>query len=70
VYVQNSSLEIAWTRVVHETNSREGRVLAPFLTEGFEGFAIDYEDDWLLAENYLANGQARLPAVDKEPFPE
>jgi len=68
VYVQNSSLEMAWTRVVLETNSREGRVLVPFLTEGVEGFAIDYEDDWLLAENYLAIGRASLPVVDKEPY--
>ena len=34
VYVQNSALEIAWTRVVTETGTREGRVLAPFLTQG------------------------------------
>lgn len=68
VYVQNSSLEIAWTRVVWETNSREGSVLIPFLTEGLEGFAIDYEDDWLLAEHYLATGRGVLPVVDSEPF--
>lgn len=68
VYVQNSSLEMAWTRVVWETNSREGKVLVPFLTEGVEGFAIDYEDDWLLAENYLATGRASLPVVDEEPY--
>jgi N-acylneuraminate cytidylyltransferase len=68
VYVQNSSLEMAWTRVVWETNSREGKVLVPFLTEGLEGFAIDYEDDWLLAENYLATGRAGLPIVDVEPY--
>ena len=68
VYVQNSSLEMAWTRVVWETNSREGRVLVPFLTEGVEGFAIDYEDDWLLAENYLATGRAGLPVVEAEPY--
>ena len=32
VYVQNSALEIAWTRVVEATGTREGRMLAPFLT--------------------------------------
>lgn len=68
VFVQNSSLELAWTKVVWETNSREGRVLVPFMTEGLEGFAIDYEDDWLLAENYLATGRVSLPVVDKEPY--
>ena len=34
VYVQNSALEIAWTRVVWEHNSREGKVVAPFFTDG------------------------------------
>ena len=32
VYTQNSALEIAWTRVVAETGTREGRVVAPFFT--------------------------------------
>ena len=50
VYVQNSALEIAWTRVVTETGTREGRVVAPYLTEGLEGFNIDDEDDWERAE--------------------
>ena len=50
VYVQNSALEIAWTRVVEATGTREGRVLAPFLTEGYEGLNIDDEDDFALAE--------------------
>ena len=43
VYHQNSALEIAWTSVVAETGTREGRVLAPFLTEGLEGFNVDDE---------------------------
>ena len=37
VYVQNSALEIAWTRVVSETGTREGRVVAPFFTRGPRG---------------------------------
>jgi CMP-N,N'-diacetyllegionaminic acid synthase len=69
VYVQNSALEIAWTRVVEATGTREGRVLAPFLTEGFEGLNIDDEDDLARAEELVANGRARLPAVEREPYP-
>jgi N-acylneuraminate cytidylyltransferase len=68
VYVQNSSLEIAWTRVVRQHRSREGKVLAPFFTEGLEGFSIDYEHDWVLARHFLETGQAALPPVDREPF--
>jgi len=68
IYVQNSSLEIAWTRVVWETNSREGKVIAPFFTHGAEGFSIDYEQDWYLAERMIETGEAVLPRVDQEPF--
>jgi CMP-N,N'-diacetyllegionaminic acid synthase len=69
VYVQNSALEIAWTRVVAETGTREGRVVAPFLTEGYEGFSIDYDEDWARAEELVARGEATLPAVDRQPYP-
>ncbi len=69
VYVQNSALEIAWTRVVEGTGTREGRVLAPFLTDGYEGLNIDGEDDFTLAETLVASGRATLPAVEREPYP-
>jgi CMP-N,N'-diacetyllegionaminic acid synthase len=68
VYVQNSALEIAWTRVVAETGTREGRVLAPFFTEGYEGFSIDYDEDWRRAEELVATGAASLPPVDRPPY--
>ena len=44
VYVQNASLEIAWTRVVFERRTIAGDVLVPFLTEGHEGFDINDRD--------------------------
>jgi CMP-N,N'-diacetyllegionaminic acid synthase len=63
IYVQNSALEIAWTRVVSQTGTREGRVLAPFLTDGYEGFNIDDEDDWDRARRLLDARKAELPDV-------
>src|SRR5688572_2137583 len=69
VYVQNSALEIAWTRVVEATGTREGRVLAPYLTEGYEGLNIDDEDDFARAEELVASGRATLPVVEREPYP-
>ena len=69
VYVQNSALEIAWTRVVRATGTREGRVLAPFLTEGHEGLNIDDEDDFAFAERLVADGRASLPAVERDQYP-
>src|ERR687898_3344670 len=53
VYSQNSALEIAWTRVVAETGTREGLVVAPFLTSGYEGFNVDDEADWERAERLV-----------------
>ena len=67
--VQNSALEIAWTRVVEATGTREGRIQAPFLTEGYEGLNIDDEDDLERAEELVASGRAQLPAVEREPYP-
>ena len=69
VYIQNSALEIAWTRVVTETGTREGRVLAPFLTEGHEGFNVDDEADWERAEALVASGAATLTEIDRRQFP-
>jgi N-acylneuraminate cytidylyltransferase len=68
VYVQNSCLEMAWTRVVWEYNSREGKVIAPFFTKGAEGFSIDYKRDFYLAEHMIKSGEASLPKVDRKPF--
>jgi CMP-N,N'-diacetyllegionaminic acid synthase len=68
VYSQNSALEIAWTRVVSETGTREGRVVAPFFTVGDEGFNVDDEEDWERAERLVTSGLASLPAVGREPY--
>ena len=65
VYVQNSSLEIAWTRVVSQTGTREGKVVAPYFTEGAEGFNIDDEDDWEHARRLLDAGEVGLPDVER-----
>jgi CMP-N,N'-diacetyllegionaminic acid synthase len=69
VYVQNASLEMAWTRVVRERRSIAGDVLVPFLTEGYEGFDINDAYDWMVAERLLAEGMVHLPqlAVSTQP---
>ena len=69
VYVQNSALELAWTRVVAATGSREGRVVAPFLTAELEGFSIDYDEDWERAEEIVRRAEASLPTIDRGPYP-
>jgi CMP-N,N'-diacetyllegionaminic acid synthase len=64
VYAQNSSLELAWSRVLDDpVPTISGRRVAPFFTEGAEGFSIDYPGDVEVAERMLASGEARLPAI-------
>ncbi len=63
VYVQNASLEIAWTRVVEQGGTIAGDVLTPFLTEGLEGFDINHPRDWRLAEELIAEEAGILPEV-------
>lgn len=64
VYVQNSALEVAWSRAVTEQDSISGERVAPFFTDEAEGFSIDYEDDWASAERAIERGEATLPDAD------
>ncbi|MBF8299715.1 MAG: Acylneuraminate cytidylyltransferase [Acidobacteria bacterium] len=68
VYVQNASLEIAWTRVVFEGHTIAGDVLVPFLSEGHEGFDINDPHDWMVAERLIADGETALPPVPQAPY--
>ena len=62
VYVQNASIEIAWSRVVFEGRTIAGEIVAPFFTEGYEGFDINRPEDWSTAEALLSS-DAQLPVV-------
>ncbi len=54
-YVQNASLEMAWTRVLRgDPPTISGTKIVPFFTEGYEGFDINTEADWLEAERIAA----------------
>jgi len=67
VYVQNASLEIAWSRVVFEGRTIAGNVQMPFFTSDQEGFDVNKPYDWDLAEHLVKTGQARLPEVKLPP---
>jgi CMP-N,N'-diacetyllegionaminic acid synthase len=64
VHVQNSSLEVAWTRVAREDGTIAGRRVAPFFTDELEGFSIDYPDDFERAEAWAGS----LPAVPEPAY--
>ena len=68
VYVQNASLEIAWTRVVFDGRTIAGHVMVPFVTEGYEGFDINDPNDWTIAERLIADRAAVLPPIHQASF--
>jgi N-acylneuraminate cytidylyltransferase len=68
IFVQNASLEIAWTRVVREGRTIAGEVIVPFLTRGSEGLDVNRPRDWAVAESLLRDGEARLPSVAEAPY--
>jgi CMP-N,N'-diacetyllegionaminic acid synthase len=64
VWVQNSSLEMAWRHVLDGPRPTiSGERIAPFFTEGTEGFSIDYPQDFDLAEWLIARRAVELPAA-------
>jgi CMP-N,N'-diacetyllegionaminic acid synthase len=67
VYVQNASLEIAWSKVVFEGRTIAGNVQMPFFTQAHEGFDVNHPEDWRLAEEMVQSGKVNLPAVPQEP---
>ena len=53
-YVQNASLEMAWSYVPRDYDTISGNKIAPFFTDGYEGFDINTEDDWADAEQIVS----------------
>lgn len=60
VLVQDSSLEVAWTRLV-AGGEIAGRRVLPFDCGPIEGFTIDYPEDWDAAERMAAGSPELLP---------
>jgi CMP-N,N'-diacetyllegionaminic acid synthase len=51
VYIQNASLEIAWSRVPLEKGTIAGSTVLPWISEEYDGFDINTTDDWKQAES-------------------
>lgn len=68
VFVQNASLEIAWTRTVLHGHTIAGETIVPFLTDKTEGFDINHPEDLKLAETMVAEGSATLPEISVPPY--
>ena len=68
VYVQNASLEIAWSRVVFHGRTIAGDVVMPFFTQNYEGGDINSEYDWKLSEDMIEKGKVMLPPIAVSPY--
>ena len=70
VWVQNASLEVAWSRVVFDGRTIAGVNVMPFFTDEAEGFDINNQYDWDYAEAMVAQEKFALPRVAEPPFVE
>jgi len=68
IYVQNASLEIAWSRVALEENSISGKKLFPFFTDELEGTDLNNESDWGKVTALVEKDLSILPEIDCPPF--
>ena len=65
IYVQNASLEIAWTKTLLNQQSISGEMVKPFITDSFEGFDINYPEDIYLLEELVKSKKVKLPNIKK-----
>jgi CMP-N,N'-diacetyllegionaminic acid synthase len=70
VFVQNASLEIARSSIVFEEKTIAGNVVMPFFTKDYEGFDVNSDYDWGLAEHLVKMSQAKLPTIPQPPYQE
>lgn len=68
VWVQNASLEIAFSRCVLESQSISGNRIAPFKTVFPEGIDINSEFDFARAKMVVDEGLFSLPEVRIDPY--
>ena len=68
VYVQNASLEIAWSRVPREQGTIAGENIVPFVTDEWEGFDINDPEDLERAERAVESGEVPIPRIHTDAY--
>jgi len=68
VWVQNASLEIAYTRCVLDEGSISGESILAFENPEPEGFDVNHFDDWERLVRMVADDPSLLPHVDADPW--
>ncbi len=67
VWVQNASLEIAWSRCVLHDHSISGTRIVAFENLPPTGFDVNTLDDWDTLEHMVARDPSLLPTIDVDP---
>ncbi len=65
IFIQNASLEIAWTKTLINKKSISGEIVMPFITKSFEGFDINYPEDLNLLGELIKCKKVKLPKINK-----
>jgi len=68
IYIQDASLEMAWTQKIYSSKSIAGNSIIPFVSQNFEGFDINNLEDWLLAQLHIKNRDTVLPKILIKPY--
>lgn len=63
IYSQNASLEIARCSLALQEGTISGKTIMPFLTQGYEGYDINSEKDWVYAQYLVDTNKVTLPEV-------
>lgn len=67
-YIQNASLEFAWSKIALEQKSIAGEVIMPFINQGIEGFDINDPEDVILAQHFIKTQSSLLPEINIPPY--
>ena len=64
VFIQNASLEIAWSRLLNKKNpSISGKKIIPFITKNNEGFDLNNQEDLILIKEFIKKKKVKLPKI-------
>ncbi len=63
VFVQNASIEFAFTSVLKKYQNISGYKITPFITEGYEGFDLNDELDWFNMLNLIQLNKVNIPTL-------
>ena len=63
IFVQNASIEFAYTSVLKKYQNISGYTITPFITEGYEGFDLNDELDWLNMLNLINSNKVSMPIL-------